>query len=82
MNGVLDSVAGWWSVGFVGDGGGGAVTTEGRQDKRPHIVARTVVCFDWSFPAFPHLADHKRDVRVSELPNIFNEDRTSQQESV
>lgn len=47
------------------------------QDKRPHIAAWTVGCFDWLFSNFPHIADHKCDVRTFSLSNVFNETRTS-----
>lgn len=53
-------------------------TAKVRQDKRPHIAAWTVGCFDWIFSGFPHIAGHKCDVRTLNLLNIFNETCTSQ----
>lgn len=53
-------------------------TVELWQDKRPHIAAWTVGCFDWLFSGFPHIAGHKCDVRTLNLLNIFNETCTSQ----
>ncbi len=58
--------------------GGAAATSELWQDKRPHIAAWTVGCFDWLFSGFPHIAGHKCDVRTLNLLNIFNETCTSQ----
>lgn len=52
-------------------------TTEGRQDKKPHIAAWTVGCFVSVFSDFWHIADHRRDVRVSYFANDFSEYRTS-----
>lgn len=53
-------------------------TVELWQDKRPHIAAWTVGCFDWLFSGFPHIAGYKCDVRTPNLSNIFNETCTSQ----
>lgn len=78
MNGVFHAMlanvivahAGWW--------GGAASTSDLRQDKRPHIAAWAVGCFDWLFPGFPHIADYACDVHTLNLSNIFNETCTSQ----
>ena len=44
MNGVLHRVVGWRRVAIASDGGGGAVQTEGRQDKsRTSRLGRSVV---------------------------------------
>ncbi len=44
MNGVLHRVVGWRRVAIASDGGGGAVPTEGRQDKsRTSLLGRSVV---------------------------------------
>ncbi len=48
------------------------------QDKRPHIAARSVGCFDWVFSPFVHIAIAKRDVYPGELSCTFNGNRTSQ----
>ncbi|WP_266064536.1 hypothetical protein [Brucella intermedia] len=53
-------------------------TAEVRQDKRPHIAAWTVGCFDWLFSGFPHIAGHKCDVPTLNLSNVFKETCTSQ----
>ncbi|WP_151682671.1 hypothetical protein [Brucella pseudintermedia] len=53
-------------------------TVELWQDKRPHIAAWTVGCFDWLFSGFPHIADYACDVRTLNLSNVFNETCTSQ----
>lgn len=58
--------------------GGAAATSDVRQDKRPHIAAWTVGCFDWLFSGFPHIAGYKCDVRTQNLSNIFNESFTSE----
>ncbi|MND26756.1 hypothetical protein D3C80_172120 [compost metagenome] len=58
--------------------GGAAAASESWQDKRPHIAAWTVGCFDWLFSGFPHIADYACDVRTLNLSNIFNEISTSQ----
>jgi len=52
-------------------------TTEGRQDKKPHIAAWTVGCFVCGFSDFSHIADHRRDARVFHFANDFSEYRTS-----
>jgi hypothetical protein len=52
-------------------------TTEGRQDKKPHIAAWTVGCFVSAFSDFLHIADHHRDVRIFIFANDFSEYRTS-----
>lgn len=64
-------------VAHAGWRGGAAVTSELWQDKRPHIAARTVGCFDWLFFGFPYIAGHKCDVRALNLLKIFNETCTS-----
>lgn len=75
---VVSVAASGWIVRIAGWGGVAGETTEGRQDKRPHIVAWAVGCFDWIFSGFPHLAGHKYDVRTRNLSNIFSEICTSQ----
>lgn len=75
---VVSVAASGWIVGIAGWGGARGDTTEGRQDKRPHIAAWAVGCFDWLFPGFPHIAGHKCEVRTLNLSNYFNESRTSQ----
>ncbi|MNL29955.1 hypothetical protein D3C87_1516660 [compost metagenome] len=75
---VVSVAALGWIVGIAVLGGEAGETTEGRQDKRPHIAAWTVGCFDWLFSGFPHIAGHKCDVRTLNLSNIFNETCTSQ----
>jgi len=75
---VVSVVACGWIVGIAGWGEAAGDTTEGGQDKRPHIAAWTVGCFDWLFFGFPHIAGHKCDVRTLNLSNIFNETCTSQ----
>lgn len=64
-------------VAHAGWRGGAAATPDLRQDKRPHIAAWTVGCFDWLFSGFPHIAGHKCDVCTLNLSNIFNETCTS-----
>ncbi|MCW8060854.1 hypothetical protein [Agrobacterium tumefaciens] len=54
------------------------VTTEVRQDKKPHIAARSVGWFASLFWNFPHIADHEREVRSIYLFSDFRADRTSQ----
>lgn len=49
----------------------------GRQDKKPHIAARTVGCFACAFWSFPHIAHHEREVRSFDLSRDFSPDRTS-----
>ncbi|RVI14545.1 hypothetical protein CN200_19670 [Sinorhizobium meliloti] len=62
----------------VAECGEAGKTTEVWQDKRPHIAARSVGCFDWIFPGFPHITAGKRDVRIGKLLCTFNGNRTSQ----
>lgn len=40
------------------------ITTEGGQDKKPHIAARTVGCFVCHFCDFPDIAAHHCNVRL------------------
>lgn len=75
---VVSVAASGWIVRIAGWGGAWGDTTEGRQDKRPHIAAWAVGCFDWLFPGFPHIAGHKCEVRTLNLSNYLNESRTSQ----
>jgi hypothetical protein len=76
---VVVSVTAWgWIVGIAGWVGAAGETTEGRQDKRPHIAAWRVGCFDWPFSGFLHLAGHSRDVRSCNSSNDFNKICTSQ----
>ncbi|MDK1494271.1 hypothetical protein QN219_30385 [Sinorhizobium sp. 7-81] len=49
----------------------------GRQDKRPHIAAWTVGCFDWVFWPSAHIVRTRRDVYASEFSLPFNEIGTS-----
>lgn len=64
-------------VEHAGSRGCPPATTEGRQDKKPHIAAWTVGCFGSAFSDFLHIADQYRDVRVSYFTNDFSEYRTS-----
>ncbi|MCB1414109.1 MAG: hypothetical protein KDJ76_13335 [Xanthobacteraceae bacterium] len=64
-------------VEHAGSGGCSPATTEGRQDKKPHIAAWTVGCFVSDFFDFLHIADHRRDVRVCIFAKDFSEYRTS-----
>lgn len=57
--------------------GADQATTEGRQDKKPHIAAWTVGCVVCGFSDLLHIADHRRDVRVFHFANDFSEYRTS-----
>lgn len=54
-------------------------TTEGRQDKKPHIAAWTVGCFVYSFWIFLHIAQLCRDVYALPLSRNFSEYRTSRE---
>jgi hypothetical protein len=65
----------------VAECGEAGKTTEVWQDKRPHIAARSVGCFKWFFPAFPHIIISKRDVRIGKLLCGFNGNCTSQQKT-
>ena len=65
------------SVECVGSRGCSPATTEGRQDKKPHIAAWTVGCFVCGFFDLLHIADHRRDVRVFYFVSDFSEYRTS-----
>jgi hypothetical protein len=47
------------------------------QDKRPHIAARTVGCFDWVFWPSAHIVNVRRDVPASESTFFINDNRTS-----
>ncbi|WP_454618588.1 hypothetical protein [Bradyrhizobium cenepequi] len=53
-------------------------TTEGRQDKKPHIAARTVGCFVSDFFACPHIAGHHRNVRAIFFASDVSADCTLQ----
>lgn len=53
-------------------------TTEGGQDKKPHIAAWTVGCFVYAFSDFLHIAAYRRDVRVLISANDFSRHSTSQ----
>lgn len=78
MNGVFHATLANVIVAHAGWRGGAAVTSGLWQDKRPHIGACSVGCFDWLFSGFPHLARHKCDVRSLNVSNVFNETCTSQ----
>jgi len=78
MNGVFHAMRANVIVAHAEWQEGAAATSDLGQDKRPHIAAWTVGCFDWLFSGFPHIAGHKCDVRTPNLLNIFNETRTSQ----
>jgi|SynMetStandDraft_2_1070026.scaffolds.fasta_scaffold01672_3 hypothetical protein len=78
MNGVFYTVLANSFATHAGWRGGSSATSDLRQDKRPHIAAWTVGCFNWLFSSFPHIAGRKCDVRTLNLSNIFNESRTSQ----
>ena len=52
-------------------------TTKSRQDKKPHIAARTVGWFDSAFSDVLHIALLSRDVHSLILSCDFNENRTS-----
>jgi hypothetical protein len=64
-------------VEHAGSRGCSPVTTEGRQDKKPHIAAWTVGCFVCDFFNLLHIADHYQDVCVFHFSNDFSEYRTS-----
>ena len=64
-------------VEHAGSGGCSPATTEGRQDKKPHIAAWTVGCFASAFSDFLHIVDRRHDVRVFIFANDFSEYRTS-----
>jgi hypothetical protein len=77
MNIVFPRFATLAIVDMAKGSGAGQTTTEGRQDKKPHIAAWTVGCFVSVFSVFLHIAAQCRDVRVFHFPNDFNECRTS-----
>lgn len=52
VNGIKACSVAAWS----GRRDAAGTTTVGWQDKRPHIVRRSVGCFDSVFSGFPHLA--------------------------
>lgn len=79
---VVSVAASGWMVGIAGWGGAWGDTTEGRQDKRPHIAAWAVGCFDWLFSGFPCIAGYQCDVRTLELSSGFNGTRTSQRRTL
>lgn len=64
-------------VAMTEEGGRAEEATEVWQDKRPHIAARTVGCFDWVFWPSAHIVRERRDVCSSELPRNINVDCTS-----
>ena len=78
MNGVGSRASANLIVDHAERRGVASATPGLRQDKRPHIAAWTVGCFDWLFSGFPHIAGYKCDVRTLNLSNIFNETCTSQ----
>ncbi len=78
MNGVFHAMLANVIVAHAEWRGGEAETSGLRQDKKPHIAAWTVGCFDWLFSGFPHIAGHKCDVRTLNLSNVFKENCTSQ----
>lgn len=57
------------------------VTTEVRQDKKPHIAAWTVGCFVSAFSVFLYIAAHRRDVCVFHFANDSRKYRTSRAQS-
>lgn len=61
----------------VAECGEAGKTTEVWQDKRPHIAARTVGCFDWVFWPSAHIVGARLDVRTGELPRNINANCTS-----
>ena len=77
MNIVFSRFAACAIVKCAGSRGCSPATTAGRQDKKPHIAAWTVGCFDSAFSDFLHIAALCRDVRVSHFANDFSEYRTS-----
>lgn len=68
-------------VAHAGGRGGPAASTEGRRDKKPHIAARTVGCFDWLFRNVTHITAFEREERICELWNDFCDNRTSQRKT-
>ncbi|MDX3927932.1 hypothetical protein [Rhizobium sp. LC145] len=68
-------------VAIAGRRGGASPTTGGRRDKKPHIAARSVGCFDWLFRNVTHITALEREERVCELSNDFRENRTSQRKT-
>jgi hypothetical protein len=64
-------------VEHAGSRGCSPATTEGRQDKKPHIAAWAVGCFVSVFSVFLHIAAHHCDVRAFHFSNDFSEYRTS-----
>ena len=77
MSIVLPRFAACAIVEHAGSRGCSPATTEGRQDKKPHIAAWTVGCFVSVFSDCLHIARHRSDVRVFSLANDFSEYRTS-----
>jgi hypothetical protein len=77
MSIVLPRFAASAIVECAGSRGFPPATTEGRQDKKPHIAAWTVGCFVCGFSDLLHIADQHRDVRVIHFANDFSEYRTS-----
>ena len=52
-------------------------TTARRQDKKPHIAARSGGCCDYDFWSFARIAAIACEVRAVNLLNAFSENRTS-----
>jgi len=77
MSIVFPSFAANAIVEDAGSRGCSPATTEGRQDKKPHIAAWTVGCFVCGFSDLLHIADQHRDVRVFHFANDFSKYRTS-----
>lgn len=77
MSIVLPRFAASAIVECAGSRGFPPATTEGRQDKKPHIAAWTVGCFVSAFSDFLHIAAQCCDVRVFIFANYFSEYRTS-----
>jgi hypothetical protein len=77
MSIVLPRSAACAIVECAGSRGFPPATTEGRQDKKPHIAAWAVGCFVCGFSDFLHIADHHRDVRMFIFVSDFSEYRTS-----
>ncbi|MHC1548022.1 hypothetical protein [Phyllobacterium sp. K27] len=77
MNIELFRIVGCAIAGIAGRCGVAGTDRKVRQDKKPHIAARTVGWFDSPFLNFPHIADHEREVRSIYLFSDFRADRTS-----
>lgn len=81
MNIVFPRCAANAIVEDAGSRGCSPATTEGRQDKKPHIAAWTVGCFVSVFSDFLHIAAQCRDVRMFIFVSDFSEYRTSRIQS-